>query len=85
MSWDAGWSSGAAALLTAYALGVQPTSPGYATFTVTPRNGDLSWARGAVVTPHGVLKASWSLVRGSVAVRVSAPRGTRWTNAPTPR
>jgi alpha-L-rhamnosidase len=62
---------------------VQPTSPGYATFTVTPRNGDLSWARGAVVTPHGMLKVSWKIdVRGSVAVSVTAPRGTRWTNKP---
>jgi alpha-L-rhamnosidase-like protein len=83
MSWDAGWSSGAAPVLTTYVLGVQPTSPGYATFTVTPHKGDLSWARGSVVTPHGVLKVSWKLdARGSVRVSVAAPRGTRWTNRP---
>jgi hypothetical protein len=81
-SWDAGWSSGAAPALTAYVLGVQPTSPGYATFTVTPHNGNVEWARGAVVTPHGLLKVSWKLVHGRPRVTVHAPRGTRWTNPP---
>jgi hypothetical protein len=81
-SWAAGWSSGAAPALTNYVLGVQPTSPGYATFTVTPHAGfGVSWARGAVVTPHGLLRVSWRFVGGRVRVSVGAPAGTRWTNA----
>jgi hypothetical protein len=39
---DHGWSSGAAAAITRYVLGVQPTAPGFSTFTVTPHPGDLS-------------------------------------------
>ena len=77
-SWDAGWSSGAAPALTNYVLGVQPTSPGYATFKVTPRQGDLAWARGSVVTPHGLLTVSWQRTAGSVRLHVTAPAGTRW-------
>src|SRR5439155_9607716 len=80
-SWDAGWSSGAAPALTSYVLGVQPTSPGYATFTVTPHAGALGWAKGAVVTPHGLLKVSWKLVRGRVRISVRAPAGTRWAKS----
>ncbi|HZQ04628.1 MAG TPA: alpha-L-rhamnosidase C-terminal domain-containing protein [Gaiellaceae bacterium] len=78
-SWDAGWSSGAAPALTNYVLGVQPASPGYATFTVTPHRGDLAWARGSVVTPHGLLTVSWRrTATGQVRVQVAAPPGTRW-------
>jgi hypothetical protein len=81
-SWDAGWSSGAAPAVTSFVLGVQPTSPGYATFTVTPHNSDVKWARGAVVTPHGLLEVSWKLVHGRPRVTVSAPPSTRWVNQP---
>jgi len=78
-SWDAGWSSGAAPALTNYVLGVRPTSPGYATFTVAPHASNLTWARGAVVTPHGPLEVSWRLdEKGQVRVHVAAPPGTRW-------
>ena len=39
---DHGWSSGAAPALTSFVLGVRPTSPGFATFTVTPHPGNLA-------------------------------------------
>ena len=44
-SWDAGWSSGAAPALTKYVLGVSPTSPGYATFSVEPHTDNLAAPR----------------------------------------
>ena len=55
-SWEHGWSSGAAPALTTYVLGVQPTSPGFATFTVTPHPGGLDSARGVVPTPRGPIR-----------------------------
>jgi hypothetical protein len=61
-SWDAGWSSGAAAALTQYVLGVVPTSPGYATYAIRPHPGNLTWAKGSVVTPRGVLHVAWKKV-----------------------
>jgi hypothetical protein len=81
-SWAHGWSSGAAPALTAYVLGVRPTSPGFRTFVVEPHPGGLAWARGSVPTPHGDLRVSWSTARGELAISVEAPRGTRWANPP---
>jgi hypothetical protein len=83
-SWDHGWSSGAAPALTNYVLGVQPTSPGFATFTVTPHFDDgVSFARGDVPTPHGTLHVEWKLdAARRPLIRVDAPPGTKWTNAP---
>jgi hypothetical protein len=83
-SWDAGWSSGAAPALTEYVLGVQPTSPGFATFTVKPHPNDLAWASGDVPTPHGPIHVAWHRFKRSVFLRVAAPAGTRWTNASKP-
>jgi hypothetical protein len=81
-SYDSGWSSGAAPALTQYVLGVEPTSPGFATFTVTPHPDDLTWAEGDVPTPHGPIHVSWRRFGDAVLLRVTAPRGTLWTNGP---
>ena len=84
-SYDAGWSSGAAPALSTYVLGVQPTSPGFATFTVNPQQGGFVWgiasASGTVPTPHGDIAVSWKLGRkGKLVVSVQAPPGTTQTN-----
>jgi hypothetical protein len=81
-SWAHGWSSGAAPALTAYVLGVRPTSPGFRTFVVEPHPGGLPWARGVVPTPHGDLAVSWRSQGGKLAVTVDAPPGTQWENRP---
>jgi hypothetical protein len=80
-SWDHGWSSGAAPVLTNYVLGVRPTSPGFRTFVVTPHTGGLAWAKGVVPTPHGNLRVAWHYgAQGRVAIEVHAPPGTRWVH-----
>jgi hypothetical protein len=78
-SFDSGWSSGAAPALTQYVLGVTPTSPGFATFTVHVHANDLTWAKGDVPTPHGPIHVSWLRAPNSrsVLVRVTAPSGTK--------
>jgi hypothetical protein len=76
-SFASGWSAGAAPALTAYALGVRPTSPGFATFTVVPRAPGLAWARGEVWTPHGPIRVSWRRgPHGRPWITVSNPKGT---------
>jgi hypothetical protein len=75
-SYDSGWSSGAAPLLTDYALGVRPTAPGYATFDVEPHRGDLLWAQGVVPTPHGAIKVGWRGEAAGLRVEITAPPGT---------
>jgi hypothetical protein len=82
-SWDHGWSAGAGPALTEYVLGVQPTSPGYATFTVVPHVGNLTTARGRVPTPHGPISISWTVQGKTLSLHVSAPSGTAWTGCRT--
>ncbi len=79
-SFDAGWSAGAAAALTSYVLGVKPTSPGFATFTIFPHTGDLSFVAGDSPTPHGPIHVSWRSAPEGFVLVVKAPAGTRWTN-----
>lgn len=62
--------------LPAIILGVQPAEPGYKSVRVNPSPGHLSWARGEVVTPKGMIKISWEkIVDGNIDLRVEAPEG----------
>ena len=47
------WGASPIYLLGKYYLGVKPTSPGYATYSVEPDLGGLQWMRGTVPTPSG--------------------------------
>lgn len=47
------WGASPLYLLGKYFLGVQPLSPGYATYVVCPSLGGLQWMSGSVPTPHG--------------------------------
>ncbi|RMB84051.1 alpha-L-rhamnosidase C-terminal domain-containing protein [Streptomyces shenzhenensis] len=77
-----GWSTGVLPALTNQLLGVLPTSPGFATWTVRPHPGSVAWAQGQVPTPHGPLRVSWSNERsGEFRLTVDSPRGTRGTVA----
>jgi alpha-L-rhamnosidase len=74
-----GWASTPASALPGYVLGIQPSSPGYASWTVAPHPGDLSWAEGQVPTPHGTLGVKWGLRDGVFTLAVTAPGGTKGT------
>ena len=50
--------------------------PGYATFSVAPHFGTLTWAKGAVPTPYGQIFVSWTKKGGSYSLKVQAPPGT---------
>jgi alpha-L-rhamnosidase len=53
------WSTGPTPALSEYVLGVRPTSPGFARWQVAPRPAGLTWAQGAVPTPHGPISVRW--------------------------
>lgn len=55
------WGASPIYLLGKYYLGVKPTAPGYATYTVQPVLGGLEWMEGRVPTP-----------KGDIAIRCSA-------------
>lgn len=47
------WGASPIYLLGRYYLGVQPTKPGYKTYTIEPNLGGLAWMEGKVPTPNG--------------------------------
>jgi alpha-L-rhamnosidase len=82
-----GWASGATADLSAYVLGVQPSSAGYRTWLVQPHPGSLSWVEGDVPTPIGTIAVRWAQehATGRFALLVSAPPETTGTvSVPVP-
>jgi alpha-L-rhamnosidase len=78
-----GWASTPASALPGYVLGIQPASPGYATWTVQPHPGDLAWSEGQAPTPHGTLAVQWAgqAGDGQFSMNVTAPSGTSGTIA----
>jgi hypothetical protein len=66
-----GWSCTPTRDMIFYTLGVTPAEPGYARVRVAPRLGRLTWARGTVPTPHGLI--SVDVEGGSVAVDSPVP------------
>jgi hypothetical protein len=72
-----GWSTGVLPVLTNDVLGVQPTGPGFSTWTLQPHPGTVQWAQGTVPTPHGPIQESWTQGQGSsFRLIVTVPRGT---------
>jgi alpha-L-rhamnosidase len=53
------WSAAPTFFLTTLILGVQPTKPGYAEYTVAPHPAGLEWAKGTVPTVHGDVRVDW--------------------------
>ena len=78
-----GWATTPVSALSGYSLGVQPATAGYATWTVEPHPGDLSWAEGSVPTPHGSIAVDWAGQSGTgqFSMQVTAPSGTTGTIA----
>jgi alpha-L-rhamnosidase len=78
-----GWSTTPTSALSGYVLGVQPVTAGYATWTVEPHPGDVSWVEGRVPTPHGSITVDWAgqSSAGKFTMAVTAPRGTSGTIA----
>jgi alpha-L-rhamnosidase len=78
-----GWSTTPVSALSGYVLGVQPDTGGFATWTIQPHPGDLSWAEGTVPTPHGAVSVDWGSEGDArqFAMQVTAPSGTSGTIA----
>lgn len=69
-----------AGAFTGHVLGVQPTTPGYATFEIRPPNvSSLTWANGIVPTPKGQLRVEWNRDGAVWTARVWVPKGLSGT------
>jgi alpha-L-rhamnosidase len=68
------WGASPLYLLGKYYLGVQPTTPGYETYTITPNLGGLAWMEGTVPMPNGDISLYCS--KTEVKVKATAGQGT---------
>jgi len=63
--------------LSAYILGVIPLEPGFSKFQVKPLPlNDVSWAKGLVPTPHGMIAAGWEKKGTTLMLKLTVPAGT---------
>jgi len=76
-----GWSTGVVPALTNDLLGALPSSPGFATWSITPHPGSIAWARGELPTPHGGLIVEWHQATATApfTLTVTVPPGTSGT------
>lgn len=58
------WSASPTYILSRSILGVMPTAPDYASYTVAPQLGNLTWAKGIIPTSKGNITISWHLTPG---------------------
>lgn len=73
-----GWSSGPAAWLSDYVLGVQVVEAGCKTLKIEPHLGNLDWVEGTYPTPKGVVKIKHvKREDGTVKSTVKAPKGIK--------
>ncbi len=72
-----GWSSAPIYEFSSMVLGVYPTADGYASVRIKPYTNsyDLTWAKGTVPTPHGVISVSWEKKDGKFVLDVTLPEG----------
>lgn len=59
--------------LSAHALGVRPTAPGFSRFEVEPSPGDLAFVEGVYPTPAGGVEVSWRRDGEALHLDVQAP------------
>ena len=90
-----GWSAASTYFLSTYVLGVRPLQPGFSVTLVAPHPADLTWCRGTMPTPVGVIEVKWENHAGEpfrlhvraperIEVRVRLPKpGTALVNGET--
>jgi len=65
------WSAGITNWLSEEVLGIKPTTPGFATFTIKPKlTSGVYWVKGAVPTLKGNIEISCNLRNGKMEVTV---------------
>jgi alpha-L-rhamnosidase len=68
------WGASPLYLLGKYYLGVKPTAPGYAAYTVEPNLGGLQWMKGTVPTPNGAI--SMEVTKEQLKIKSTTGEGT---------
>ncbi|MDQ3667917.1 MAG: glycoside hydrolase family 78 protein [Acidobacteriota bacterium] len=63
-------------VMTTQILGVKPSAPGFAEFTIHPHPGDLDSAWGVVPTPRGDIRVKWKKGAGLFTLEAQIPDTT---------
>jgi len=71
------WSGGGLTILSQYICGVAPTSPGFKTFEVKPRFGNLTEASTLVPTVMGNIDVEITKASDRISINLSVPTGTK--------
>jgi hypothetical protein len=56
-------------------LGIRPTAAGFRETNIRPDLAGLAWARGAVPTPHGLIKVDYRQAADSFHATIDMPAG----------
>ncbi|MEI8281989.1 MAG: alpha-L-rhamnosidase C-terminal domain-containing protein, partial [Armatimonadota bacterium] len=70
------WNATPMAQMSGRILGVVPTKPGFAEFTIDPHPVGLKWAKGKVPTPHGPISVEWKEAGNRLETSFTVPNST---------
>lgn len=73
--WTHAWGSAPANVIPRFLLGIQPISPGWTTWKLSPSKAFACSAYASIPTPHGPIVINYNYLRHSINVVV--PNGTR--------
>jgi alpha-L-rhamnosidase len=77
-SWDMGdyshaWSGTPTYQISTRVLGLAPEKPGFTVTRISPNPGNLTWARGKILTPSGLITVSWQNNPGEFSIEIESP------------
>ena len=70
------WSGGPLTLLSQKVCGIEPTSPGFRTFKISPQLGSLSEASASLETHYGTIRVSIKKKGKRLKFDLQIPEGT---------
>ena len=70
------WSGGPLTLMCQKICGVEPTSPGFKTFKISPQLGKLKRASTSIETNYGTISVSLVKKGSRIAADITVPQGT---------
>lgn len=70
------WSGGPLTMMSQYVCGIEPTSPGFKTFRIRPRMGNLLQAKATVDTVNGMIETSIQRAGKQLTLQITVPEGT---------
>jgi len=72
-----GWGAVPIYEFTSEILGIKPKGYGFQSMIISPQLGNLSWAKGSLATPFGLVCVEWKLTKEDLfCIKISTPSST---------